>query len=115
MSTNYAELFQTLRDEYGVPEDVIDKLSAKSLRKQLADKEREVEALQPAAQELAKLEEGTKRNELFADLGVDFDALRPAESDVLERFQWDEEDGPDRAAAAELISRYQIQTIRGTE
>jgi hypothetical protein len=111
MSTNYTELLQRLHDEYGVPEELTDKLSARSMRKKLAEKEREIAGLQPAVQELTKLEEGAKRKELFADLGVDFDALRPAEREVIDSFKWDDEE-PDRAAAAALISRYQIRTKR---
>lgn len=83
--------------------------SATSLRKE-AGRARELEVeLEKTKSQLEELVMLPKKEKLFADLGVDMDALRPAERDLLRTLKPESGD-PDESWAEKIIERYQLPT-----
>jgi len=102
-------LLEQLRDEYDVPEDVIEGLSGSALRKELKEAQARASKADQYEKQLETISKAPKRNEIFRELGVDVDSLPAYGKKVLEQFDW-EGDTPDKEAVAAFITANELPT-----
>lgn len=92
--------------------DVFESYGATALRKKAGRTDELTRENEDLQKRLKSLEQGPKVEEAFRKAGVDFEALRPADREVITRTAV--EDLNDQAVA-DLIAKYELPVVEGNE